>query len=108
MSEYKVDGDTVYVRAYSFEPWKMLMTGPNAEQYKADMEASDALFEGGSRNDWQALLKRTFPDAKLCNCGEAFFGCKYGCDWARSKTKEAVAAKILGAAVSAAAEQRGD
>jgi hypothetical protein len=95
VSEYKTEGDCLYTRAYPFERWKLLLMCPDPDQRKLELEASDALYESGTRADWQALLRRTFPDAKLCNCGEAFYGCKYGCGWARSKAKEAVAAKIL-------------
>lgn len=104
MTQYMIHGDEVYARDFSSEKWKLLRVGENPQQFVADQKASDELFALGKRSDWQTLLRQTFPEAKLCNCGEAFHGCKYGCDWSRSKTKEAVAARILAAKASPALE----
>lgn len=98
--KYEVRGNELWRAEWPSREFKLSGIYPSsaqAEQEKADREASDRIFAGSQngRAAWQQLLRIAFPDAKLCNCGDALYGCKYGCEWNQNRTKEAVAVELL-------------
>lgn len=97
---YKVEGPDLLKAEWPSEQFKWIGsygTPERAQEEKTLLEATDAIFDAtqDGRQAWQRLLKLAFPNAKLCNCQDGLYGCKYGCEWNMNRTKEAVAAELL-------------
>jgi hypothetical protein len=102
MIYYQTRGRELYSADYHNGPFTLVGVYPTeaeADREKIDRQASERIFSeiGGEegRLAWKQLLRFALPEAKLCNCGEALYGCKYGCGWNQQRTKEVVAAIVL-------------
>lgn len=89
----------IYCKRWPSDKWETISIGGTkeaADAAVAKLAAVEAIYDATQDGDgaWRDLLAQVLPDAPLCNCGRALYGCKYGCEWNMSRTREAVASVI--------------